>query len=460
MRDLVLLAFIGAILALGFRRPFIWVLLYIYVDIVSPQEIGWGIITSLHLSLVTFIAAFAGYVVLDSKHNSRFTLRQALIVALLAWCGYTTLGAAFQDSAWEKWTWVWKSMFFAAFLPLTLRTRLRLESAVLVFALAIGAIAINGGIKTVFGGGGYGTLTLLVDDNSGIYEGSIISTAAIATIPLVLFLARRGSLFPPGRAVWLFCAALIFSCLLIPIGTNARTGLVCIAVLGVLLMRQVRHRFAFAALAGAAMLVALPFLPQEFTERMGTITGFRGDESASTRIEVWKWTYEYAKEHPLGGGFDAYRANSFTYQLAEVSGAGNNRRISYSQVTDSARAYHSSYFEMLGEQGWPGLALWLALHGLGLWQMERIRRREAPRRADRDVWMHDLATALQHAQLIFLVGAAFVGIAYQSFMFLLIAMQCALWSQWRLRRKAPGRPAAAQMPDDTRPAPRSAINPV
>ncbi len=435
MRDLVLLAFIGAVLLLGFKRPFIWVLLYIYVDIVAPQHIGWGIITSLQLSLITFIAAFAGYVVLDSKEGSRFTPRQALIVALLAWCGYTTLVAVFQDSAWDKWAWVWKSMFFAAFLPLTLRTRLRLESAVLVFALAIGAIAINGGIKTLFGGGGYGTLTLLVDDNSGIYEGSIISTAAIASIPLILFLARRGTLFPPSKWVWLFCAALIFSCLLIPVGTNARTGLVCVGVLAVLLLRQVRHRFLFAGLAGAAMTLSLPFLPAEFTERMGTITGFQSDESASTRLEVWKWTYHYALGNPRGGGFDAYRANSFTYQLPEVTGEGNNRQITYTEVTDEARAYHSSYFEMLGEQGWLGLGLWLLLHGLGLWHMERIRWRERAKHADRDVWFHDLATALQHAQLIFLVGAAFVGIAYQSFMFMLIAMQCALWSQWRMRRK-------------------------
>ncbi|RJY09432.1 putative O-glycosylation ligase, exosortase A system-associated [Aurantiacibacter aquimixticola] len=434
MRDLVLLAFVAAVIAMGFKRPFLWVLLYIYVDIVSPQLIGWGVIRSLSLSLVTFIAAFAGYVLLDSKEGSRFTLRQALIVALLAWCGYTTLGAVFQDSAWEKWSWVWKSMFFGAFLPLTLRTRLRLESAVLIFALSIAAIAINGGIKTAFGGGGYGTLTLLVDENSGIYEGSIISTAAIATIPLILFLAKRGTIFAPGRAVWIFALATIFACLLIPVGTGARTGLVCIGVLGVLMLRQVRHRFMFAGLAGGALVASIPFLPAEYTERMSTITGFRSDESASTRLEVWKWTYHYALANPAGGGFDAYRENSFTYEMPQIEGDGNNRRITYQEVTDEARAYHSSYFEMLGEQGWIGLGLWLALHGLGLWQMERIRRRERPGQADRDEWMFDLATTLQHAQVIFLVGAAFVGIAYQSFIFLLIAMQCALWSQWKQDR--------------------------
>lgn len=431
MRDIVLFAFIAAVLAMGFKRPFLWVLLYIYVDIVAPQKVAWGFLTSLSISLVVFLAAFAGYLVLDSKQGSRFTLRQGLMVALLAWCGLTTLGAQFQDSAWDKWEWVWKGLFFAAFLPLTLRTRLRIEAAVLVFTLALAAIAINGGIKTLFGGGGYGTLTLLVDEDSGIYEGSIISTAVIASIPLLLFLARRGTVFRPHWAVWSFAAALIFACLLIPIGTGARTGLICIAVLVVLLLRSVRHRFLFAGLAGLVLAASVPFLPAEYTERMGTIAGYQQDESASTRIEVWKWTYHYALANPMGGGFDAYRGNSFTYRMPEIAREGNTARITYTEVTDQARAYHSSYFEMLGEQGWPGLFLWMLLQGLGLWQMERIRRRESAKNADRDAWMHDLATTLQNAQVIVLVGAAFVGIAYQPFLFLLIAMQCALWSHWR-----------------------------
>ncbi|MGB3166895.1 MAG: putative O-glycosylation ligase, exosortase A system-associated [Alteraurantiacibacter sp.] len=435
MRDLVLLAFIAAVLLMGFKRPFLWVLLYIYVDILAPQEIGWGIIRSLHLSLVAFVAAFAGYMLLDTKENSRFTFQQAIIVALLAWCGYTTLGAVFQEYAWAKWDWVWKSMFFAAFLPLTLRTRLRLESAVLVFVLSIAAIAITGGIKTVAGGGGYDSLVLLVQNDSGIYEGSIFSTAAIASIPLILFLARRGTIFPSHWTVSAFTAALIFACLIVPVGTGARTGLVCIAVLAVLMLRQVRHRVLFAGLTAVALLVSMPFLPDEYVERMGTITGFRSDESASTRVEVWKWTYHYALANPAGGGFDAYRGNSFTYEIPTIEGEGNNRRITYTEVTDRARAYHSSYFEMLGEQGWLGLFLWLAMQGMGLVNMERIRWREAPKRADRDVVMYELATALQHAQAIFLVGALFVGIAFQSFVLILIAFQCAMWSQWRLKRK-------------------------
>lgn len=455
MLDLALLAFIALLLLLGFKRPFLWVLTYIYIDIVMPQKIGWGIITSpsLKLSLVAFVAAFGGWLLLDAKRGGRFTARQGMIVVLLLWCLMTTISAEFPDSAWEKWDWVWKALVFAAFLPLTLRTRLRIEAAVLFIVLAVGTIAINGGLKTVGGGGGYGALKLLVNDNAGIYEGSIISTAAIAIIPLALWLARHGTIFKPDWRVWTFTGALIFACLLIPVGTSARTGLVAAAVLGVLLLRSVKHRFLYMGAASLLMLVAVPFLPASFTERMGTISQHEGDQSASTRVAVWKWTIEYARDHPLGGGFDAYRSNSFTYQTRVVTGTGNSTSVEYQTVTESGRAYHSSYFELLGEQGYFGLGLWLVLQLLGLWHMERLRWRFGKRagREGRASWQWGLASALQQAHVVYLVGAAFVGIAYQPFLFMLVGLQCALWTYVK-RTEAPQVKAWARRPESLQPA--------
>ena len=45
-------------------------------------------------------------------------------------------------------------------------------------------------------------------DNAGIYEGSTLSTIAIAMVPLIWWVARFTTIFPRGKLVTLFAAAL------------------------------------------------------------------------------------------------------------------------------------------------------------------------------------------------------------------------------------------------------------
>ena len=431
MMGLIFLSFIAYFLVLGLKRPFFWVMLYVYIDILAPQRIGFGIIQSLNISLVAFAAAFGGYLLLDKKEHVSFTARQGLMVALLAYCFWTTGSADFPADAATKWNWVWKALLFAVFLPFTLTSRTRIEALALTMVLTIGMIVIATGMKVVGGGGGYGELNYFVDDNSGIYESSTLATVAIALTPLIWWFTRYGTIFRPHWTVTVFGMALIFASLLIPIGTEARTGLVCIAALAFLLLRYTRKRMLFLVAAPVLALSALPFLPQSYYDRMATITEPGGDESASTRIAVWEWTLDYAAENPFGGGFDAYRGNSFTYRLPRKEESGNTVSVEYVEVTDEARAYHSSFFEVLGEQGYPGLAIWLALHLLGLWQMERIYSRwkargKAGEMGEDEAWIAPMAGALQLASLVYLVGAMFQGIAYQPVMLMIIGLQIGL----------------------------------
>jgi probable O-glycosylation ligase (exosortase A-associated) len=445
MLDLALFTFVMAFLAVGVRRPFIWVLAYLYIDILSPQKIGWSLTPALPISLIAFCAAFAGWMLADPKRGSRFTFRQGLMVCLLMYCGLTTSMADFPLEAANKWEWVWKAMVFAIFFPLTLTTRLRIEGAALIMVLTAAAIIISAGMKTALGGGGYESLYFFVNDNSGLYESSTLATVAVAIIPLILWFTRHGTVFVPDWRVKLFAFPLIFACLLIPVGTEARTGLLCIAVLGLLMLRDVKRRMTFMVAGAALGVIALPFLPQSYYERMATINSPQGDESASTRVAVWKWTLDYVSENPLGGGFDAYRGNKFTYDMPVTEKLGNTVAVEYREVTDEARAYHSAIFEMLGEQGWPGLTLWLWLQLLGVWQMERLRRRWRKRTAAHEQWQGPMASALQFGQIIYLVGSLFQGIAYQPFILMLIGLQCALWSYCKLhdspaKRRHLGRP--------------------
>ncbi len=445
MRDLVFVAFLGAFFAAGFRRPFIFVLAYVYIDVVSPQRLTYVLLNSIPISLIAVVLTVGGWLVADDKRGTRVTPRQGLIVLLLIYCYCTTLTADFPVEALDKWGWVWKCLAFAAFLPFTLRTKLRIESLLLVMVASAASIIIVGGIKTIAsGGGGYGSLNLMVANNSGLYEGSTISTVAVAIIPLILWFTRHGTIFPPDWKVKAFCYALVFSCLLIPVGTSTRTGLLCIGLVALLMLRDAKRKVLYLCLLGVAGMIAVPFLPSAFTDRMSTIKTYKADESASTRIAVWGWTWEYAKEHPLGGGFEMYRQNKIRYDTERVEGTAANSTVDRHLTIDQARAFHSAYFEMLGEQGFPGLILWLSISLIGIFRMEVLRHRY--RKAGEEMtWVTPLAGALQSAHIVYLLGATFIGIAFQPFVYMLIGAQIGLdtylarkraGAPWQPRRKA------------------------
>lgn len=423
MHDLAFIGFLVALFAAGFRKPFLFVLTYVYIDCVSPQRLTYYLLNSVPISLMAFALALLGWLAVDDKRDVRVAPRQLLILVLLAYCGWTTLHADFPLEALDKWAWVWKALVFAAFLPLTLRTKLRIEALLLFMILSAGSIIIVGGIKTAASGGGYGELNLMVTNNSGMYEGSTISAIAIAIIPCILWFTRYGTIFKPDWKVKIFCYCLIFACLLMPVGTSARTGLLCVGLLAVLMLRDVKRRLLY--LGGMALLglIAVPLLPSAFTQRMDTIRTYQGDSSASTRIAVWKWTLDYVSEHPFGGGFEAYRQNHIRYEKVNVEhGPEGQGQVDTSVETDKARAYHSAYFEMLGEQGYPGLFLWLLIHFGGLVRMEIIRRRYR-KPAEGQEWISPLASALQHGHMIYLLGAAFVGIALNPFVYMYVGAE-------------------------------------
>lgn len=425
MRDLVFVAFLGLFFAAGFRRPFVFVLAYVYIDIVSPQRLTYYLLNAVPISALAVALAIGAWAAVDDKSDTRVAPRQGLLAILLLYCWYTTINADFPVDALSKWEWVWKALAFAIFLPLTLRTKLRIEALLLFMILSAASIIIVGGIKTLGSGGGYGQLNLMVDNNSGLYEGSTISMVAIAIIPIILWFTRFGTIFVPDWRVKAFGFALIFACLLIPIGTSTRTGLLCIGLLAILLLRDTKRRILYLSLMAAIGIAAVPFLPSAFTERMGTIKTYQADASASTRLAVWQWTIDYVKDHPLGGGFEAYRQNKIRYDKVRLEGAPDNAVVDTQLEVDSGRAYHSAYFEMLGEQGYFGLALWLVIQVAGLFRMEVLRRRYA-KEAGEFAWVAPLAAALQNAHFVYLLGAAFIAIAFQPFVYMLIGAQIGL----------------------------------
>lgn len=430
MRDIFILLMLLFLFAAACKRPFLMTLGYLYVDLVQPQQVSYYLVNSVPVSLIFGAAAVAFFLFLDDKRNLGFGRIQAMMLLFLMWVTFTTFNAQLPD-AWIKWDSAWKSIIFGAFLPLVLRTRQRIEAAVIFIFLCIGTITITGGIKTLLGGGGYGTMSMLVDSNSGLYEGSTISAVAVALIPLIVYSYNFNQIVPKQRATLIIMAGLIFAAVLIPIGTEARTGLVCLAVLAVLTFLRVKRKLLFAGLGAVVLLASIPFLPESFTGRMSTIKSHDEDESASTRVAVWNWTLDFVKEHPFGGGFTVYKLSRFETKVRERVGDGANSAERVRTVVEKGRAFHSAYFEVLGEHGYPGLGIYLAMLGLTLIDLRRLTKRY--KNSETDAWIASLSRAIGHSIIIYMAGSLFVGVAFQSTLYHLLGLAAAL-SQVAARR--------------------------
>ena len=87
-------------------------------------------------------------------------------------------------------------------------------------------------------------------------------------------------------------------------------------------------------------------------------------------------------------------------------------------------AFESSYFEMLGEQGWVGLSLFLGVIAWTFFGLRRLARRT--RKIPHLAWCADMSDALQAGMVVFMTAGAFLDVAFQPELWYFIAMSVSL----------------------------------
>ena len=442
MRDIFIFACLFGLAAAALWRPWLMTFTYLYTDLIQPQRLSYYLFQGVPLSLIFAVAAVLLFVA-DRKKNLRFNFVQVLMALFVMWFTFTSSRAVIQDSqVWFKWDSAWKAVIFGGlFLPMVLATRRRIEAAICLTILCVGLVTVSGAMKTLAGGGGYRELKMIVDVNKGLYESSTIGTVGMAMVPLILYVYKHCELV--GQNIWTRIAVigLCASSVLIVVGTEARTGLVCIVALAGMYFVRARRKLAFAAGAAVALAIAVPLLPPSFIARMSTILHPDEEVSAATRTNVWGWALDFVKKHPFGGGFRVNRLTAFDLQLP-VRGA-DGTVIRMHTVKERARAFHSSYVEVLAEQGWIGLLLYLGIIGGTLAQLGAMMRRYY-NGAPEDRWRHDLAQAMFRALGVYAIGGAFVGLSTQTTLYMIIAIGLAHMQVDAARRGALTRPVAAQ----------------
>jgi len=410
MQALFILGFWLSLVALGCAAPFVMALAYIWVDLFRPHDVAPVLGQLLPFSLVTAVLTIGAYMVLDRRDPPRLGLLTALVIVWAVWITLTTTWALYPASAWVKWDWAFKTILFTALLPFCIRSRIQIEAALLVILCCIASNVVPFAIKVIFDSGGYGRPLGLVSLNGGWGgEGSTLSTYAFTCLPLVAYL-RRHSLLAPARGWlrWIYLAAPGIA-VIGAFGTFARAALVACAVWAALTWWHSRRKLVMAVVMAAAVIAVVPFMGDAWMARISTISDPRQEQSANVRLLVWAWTIDLANRHPAGAGFNSYLGNRF--EITDSYGL---------KIVEQARAFHSIYFEVLGEHGWVGLAIFLAIFAVFFLDMWHIRRQA---RARPEVeWIGDLARALSQSMLIFMAGAAFVGIAFSPLQYYLFAL--------------------------------------
>ncbi len=399
MRDIFVTLIILGSLPFILQRPFFGILVWCWLGFMNPHRLCWGFAKDLQFAQIVAITTLISIFISKEPKEIPWTRETKVLLLFIIWMFITTFFALNSAGAWGQWDKVWKIQLMIFVTLMIVRTPEQLKALVWITALSIGFYGIKGGIFTIMTGGQHmvlGPSTTFIGVRGGI------ALALNMTIPLMRYLQLN------TQQVWVrrgLTAAMVLTVFAI-IGTQSRGGFLGAIVVGLFLALKSRKRvlYLFAAIIVAISIVS--FMPSEWGERMGTIQTYEQDASAMGRINAWKFAYNLASDHPIfGGGFECFRGWLFDR---------------YAPNPDNVHDAHNIFFEVLGEQGFIGLFLYVLLL-LFAWRTGSWTIRNAKNNPETK-WMADLASMVQVSIAAYVTGGSFLGLAYFDYYYHLIAI--------------------------------------
>jgi probable O-glycosylation ligase (exosortase A-associated) len=415
------------VLVSGFQNPALFFIGYLWASVLYPAAFSD---TFVSLSLVFGIFAVLGYGFIDKKEKGPLPTVFYIAVAFAVWVTLTSFYAQRPFDAWPKWNWAIQSILITVAIPLFLRTRAQIETAFIAVYSAIVAHVMTAAIKSIIGTAGYDRLGRLMMNNFWLGETSTLSLVAILSIPMAYYILEHSLMLEQYRNRYRFYFRAMFGIYIVlaiecMIGTSARTGIFALAVLLTFGAKSFLKKALVLLSAAIIFYFAQPFITGRSLERYSTITTYKQDSSATTRIAVWNWAIKYAEGHPLGGGFGLFNGANIDFQTEDANGQIiTQRRI--------GTAAHSIYFEVLGEQGYPGIFLFLASIVTTMFGTYRISR--LPQDKEKPIWYISFSRTLFVCLIIFAVSASFVGIAFQPMLYVILGFHCSVYRSVRRER--------------------------
>lgn len=244
-------------------------------------------------------------------------------------------------------------------------------------------------------------------------------------------------------------AALVLS-VIATIGTYSRGGFVGMLVVGLFMLKNSRNKVATACLLVLSAALVYGLAPATWFARLDTINTATDDGSFMGRVVAWKMSVLIAMSHPLTGGgphavhrllvWDTYRPLLYTLDF-----------ITTPPADIRPHAAHSIWFEVLGDLGFPGLVLFLAILAAAFWKCRNIARltRNQPALA----WAADLAHMLQISLAVYVATGSALSLGYFEMYYIILALLSRVdrtVRQTRDENTQPAEPASATRPAPTR----------
>lgn len=407
MRAAFLLVLFASILIRTVGAPQAGVLGWTWLTLMQPQRLVWGFLESLQFNMILAVVTLLSWLFSREPKRPPLNLAIFLWLSFMAFVTFTTFFALSPVAAWARWDSTFKVMALGLFVATIMTNQLRIHALVWVTVLSLGYFGVKGGAFTLLTGGAGRVIGPI---GSGLGDNNNLALALCALLPLINYLrlqsrhwiVRLGA----GVAMGLDAVAVI--------GTFSRGGLLALFITGGYLWWRSRQKLVILLFAFIMIAPAIKYMPESWTARMQTIETANQDSSFQSRLAAWEFAIKIAIARPFtGGGFNASEEPA-VFQYYNPG----------SVVVHWGLAAHSLYFQLLGDHGFIGLALYLGLVGTAWLYASRVHRRA---RLDPSLaWAVDLAAMIQVAIMSYMVGGAALSMAYYDLIFILISLSIAL----------------------------------
>lgn len=374
MRDLILLTVIVVALPFCVYRPWIGILVWSWLGYMNPHRLAWDFAYDYPFAQTVAAATLIGFswYVVRGRGLRGFLEGSELKLLLLLWFiyTYTTALALVPVDAWEAWNQISKILLMVFLTAFLIDDEKKLRYLMLVITFSIGFYGVKGGAFSVLTGGQY---RVWGPANSFIEDNNALALALNMTLPFLYYLGQT------EKQVWLRRILFIsfgFSILAV-LFTYSRGGFLGLAVVlgSIFLTTRFRWKIILATTAAISFPIVISQLPGQWIDRIQSIGSYEQDGSALSRIEAWRSAWNLAIDRPLtGGGFNALNTQEifFRYNPEMLENIAEQ-----SELGVHASGVHSIYFELLAENGFPGLIVFLTLCIVLLLNQRKLTNRKA-----------------------------------------------------------------------------------